>query len=93
VASAPEPMSEKAVAIGAWNVAMGIPVHIGVIAPTTGSELVHGVVTQIAKDVFGGYFIMDTDYEKGSEKLLDALAERNWKLKIRSEARQKYAEA
>jgi carbon-monoxide dehydrogenase catalytic subunit len=91
VASAPEPMSEKAVAIGAWNVAMGIPVHIGVIAPTTGSELVHGVVTQIAKDVFGGHFIMDTDYDKGSDKLLAALDERSWKLRVRSEARAKYA--
>lgn len=92
VASAPEPMSEKAVAIGAWNVAMGIPVHIGVIAPTTGSDLVHGVVTQIAKDVFGGYFIMETDYEKGTDKLLAALDERNWKLRIRSEAAAKYSE-
>jgi carbon-monoxide dehydrogenase catalytic subunit len=92
VASAPEPMSEKAVAIGAWNVAMGIPVHIGVIAPTTGSELVHGVVTQIAKDVFGGYFIMETDYAKGTDKLLAALEERSWKLRIRSAAKAKYAE-
>ncbi len=92
VASAPEPMSEKAVAIGAWNVAMGIPVHIGVIAPTTGSDLVHGVVTQIAKDVFGGYFIMETDYAKGTDKLLAALEERSWKLRIRNAAKVKYAE-
>ena len=92
VASAPEPMSEKAVAIGAWNVAMGIPVHIGVIAPVTGSDLVHGVVTQIAKDVFGGYFIMETDHTKAADKLLAALDERSWKLRIRSQAKKKYAE-
>ena len=92
VASAPEPMSEKAVAIGSWFVAMGVPVHLGVIPPTTGSDLVQGVVTQIAKDVFGGYFIMDTDYKKGTEKLLAALDERSWKLRIRSKAKQKYAE-
>lgn len=92
VASAPEPMSEKAVAIGAWNVAMGIPVHIGVIAPVTGSDLVHGVVTQIAKDVFGGYFIMETDHIKAADKLVAALDERSWKLRIRREARLKYAE-
>ena len=91
VASAPEPMSEKAVAIGAWNVAMGIPVHIGVIAPTTGSDLVHGVVTQIAKDVFGGYFIMETDYDKGTDKLLAALNERSWKLRVRGAAAVKYS--
>jgi len=92
VASAPEPMSEKAIAIGSWNVAMGIPVHIGVIAPTTGSSLVQGVLTRIAEDVFGGYYIMDTDYEKGTEKLLAALDSRVWKLRIRSQAAAKYAE-
>ncbi|MDR7868516.1 MAG: anaerobic carbon-monoxide dehydrogenase catalytic subunit [Sporomusaceae bacterium] len=91
VASAPEPMSEKAVAIGAWFVSMGVPVHIGVVAPTTGSELVHGVVTRIAEDVFGGYFIMEPDYRKGTDKLLAALGDRTWKLRIRSEARAKYA--
>lgn len=91
VASAPEPMSEKAVAIGSWFVSMGVPVHIGVIAPTTGSDLVHGVVTRIAEDVFGGYFIMEPDYLKGTEKLLAALSDRAWKLRIRSEARAKYA--
>jgi len=91
VATAPEPMSEKAVAIGAWNVAMGIPVHIGVIAPVTGSDLVHGVVTQIAKDVFGGYFIMETDHLKAADKLIAALDERSWKLRIRSAAKAKYA--
>jgi anaerobic carbon-monoxide dehydrogenase catalytic subunit len=90
VASAPEPMSEKAVAIGSWNVAMGLPVHIGVIAPVTGSDLVHGVVTQIAKDVFGGYFIMETNAEKATEKLVAALDERSWKLRIRAQAAEKY---
>jgi carbon-monoxide dehydrogenase catalytic subunit len=92
VASAPEPMSEKAVAIGSWNVAMGIPVHIGVIAPVTGSDLVHGVVTQIAKDVFGGYFIQETNAEKAVEKLVSALDERSWKLRVRAQAVEKYSE-
>ena len=92
VASAPEPMSEKAVAIGSWLVALGIPVHIGVVAPTTGSDLVQGVLTQIAGDVFGGYFIMEPDHAKGTEKLVAALDDRNWKLRIRSAAKAKYAE-
>ncbi len=91
VASAPEPMSEKAVAIGSWNVAMGIPVHIGVVAPVTGSDLVAGVLTQIAKDVFGGYFIVETDFEKAAAKLVAALDERSWKLRVRKEAVARYA--
>ena len=30
-ASAPEAMSEKAIAIGSWAVALGMPVHVGVV--------------------------------------------------------------
>ncbi|NLZ38050.1 MAG: anaerobic carbon-monoxide dehydrogenase catalytic subunit, partial [Firmicutes bacterium] len=70
VVSAPEAMSEKAVAIGCWNVAMGLPVHVGVVPPVTGSELVNGIATQIAHDVYGGYFIWETEPLAAAQKLL-----------------------
>ena len=38
VASAPEPVSEKAVAIGTWAVAAGLPTHLGVVPPVLGSK-------------------------------------------------------
>lgn len=90
VASAPEAMSEKAIAIGSWVISMGIPTHVGVLPPLEGSELVYGVTTQIARDVFGGYFIFETDPVKASEKLFDRLQKRVWKLKIHRQTAEKY---
>ncbi|MCX5893718.1 MAG: anaerobic carbon-monoxide dehydrogenase catalytic subunit, partial [Deltaproteobacteria bacterium] len=61
VASAPEATTEKAIAIGTWAVAAGLPTHVGVIPPVLGSPLVARVLTQDIKGLFGGYFIVDTD--------------------------------
>jgi len=94
IASAPEAMSEKAVAIGSWNVACGNPVHVGVIAPTVGSQLVNDVVTKVAEDVFGGFFFWETDPNKAAARMIEILEERNWKNAMRKKARQaKEAEA
>jgi len=82
VASAPEAMHEKAVSIGSWAVAMGIPTHVGVMPYIEGSQLVYGVATQIAQDVYGGYFIFEPDPVQGTRKLLEALDYRTWKLRI-----------
>jgi len=87
IASAPEAMSEKAVAIGSWNVAYGNAVHVGVIAPTTGSQLVNDVVTKVAEDVFGGFFFWEEDPNKAAKRMLEILEERNWKNAMRKKAR------
>jgi anaerobic carbon-monoxide dehydrogenase catalytic subunit len=91
VASAPEAMSEKAIAIGSWVISMGIPCHVGVMPPVEGSELVFQVTTQIARDVFGGYFIFETDYQKAGAALVDRLEKRAWKLRIHRQAAEKYS--
>ncbi len=54
VASAPEAVTEKAVAIGTWAVAAGLPTHLGVVPPVLGSKVVTQVLTSTAKDLFGG---------------------------------------
>ncbi len=90
VASAPEAMSEKAVSIGSWCVTLGIPTHVGVVPEVTGSALVDGIALQIAEDVYGGYFMWEEDPEKAAEKILGALDERAWKLKIHKQAAEKY---
>jgi carbon-monoxide dehydrogenase catalytic subunit len=90
VASAPEAMSEKAVAIGTWVIANGIPCHVGAMPPLEGSSLVWSVVTGIAHDVFGGYFILETDPQVAVEKLVAALDYRTWKLGIHRKATEKY---
>lgn len=90
VASAPEAMSEKAISIGSWVISMGIPCHVGVLPPIEGSELVYGVTTQIARDVFGGYFIFDTNPQSAAKTLLEKIEKRAWKLKIYRQTAEKY---
>ena len=89
-ASAPEAMHEKAVAIGSWAVTMGLPTHVGAMPPVEGSDLVYGVTTQIAHDVFGGNFILEVDPVIGAQKLIDALEYRTWKLNIHKKTAEKY---
>ncbi len=76
VASAAEAVSEKAVSIGAYAVAAGLPTHVGVMLPVLGSELVTQVLTDKVKGLTGGYFIVDLDPESAAEKLLAAIDER-----------------
>ncbi len=76
VATAPEAAMEKAVSIGTWAVAMGLPTHVGVVPPVTGSPLVVKVLTQAAKDLLGGYFIVEPDPVAAAGKLVAALKER-----------------
>ncbi len=93
VASAPEAMSEKAISIGSWNVAMGIPVHVGVVPPIPGSALVDGIARLVAHDVYGGFFIWETDAMKASQKLLECLDYRNWKNKVHRDTAEKFGTA
>ncbi len=76
VASAPEATTEKAISIGTWAVAAGLPTHVGVIPPVLGSATVAKVLTETAKDLFGGYFIVETDPAAAASKLVEAIKER-----------------
>ncbi len=76
VASAPEPTSEKAISIGCYAVAAGLPTHVGVMLPVTGSALVTSVLTDKVKELIGGYFIVDPDPETAADKLISAIDER-----------------
>lgn len=89
-ASAPEDMHEKAMAIGSWCVAMGLPVHVGVMPPIEGSELMYGLVTQIAHDVYGGHFMFEQDPGKAAQLITEALDYRTWKLGVHEYASKKY---
>lgn len=82
VASAPEAMSEKAVAIGTWSVALGIPTHLGTMPQVTGSAKVTELLTQTAKDLLGGYFLVELDPEVAADKLLEVIEERRQGLGI-----------
>ncbi|MBA4423938.1 MAG: carbon-monoxide dehydrogenase catalytic subunit [Syntrophus sp. (in: bacteria)] len=76
VASAAEAVSEKAVSIGIYAVAAGLPTHVGVMLPVLGSPAVTQILTDKVKDLTGGYFIVDLDPESSADKLLAAIDER-----------------
>lgn len=82
VASAPECMSEKALAIGTWAVSLGFPTHLGVIPQVLGSSVVVDVLTEKAKDLTGGYFIVETDPQAAAQKIYTAIQERRQLLGI-----------
>ena len=76
VASAAEATSEKAVSIGTYAVAAGLPTHVGVMLPVLGSPLVTQILTEKVKDLTGGYFIVELEPEAAADKLLAAIDER-----------------
>jgi carbon-monoxide dehydrogenase catalytic subunit len=80
VASAPEATTEKAISIGTWAVAAGLPTHVGVVPPVLGGPAVAKVLTEDVKGLLGGYFIVDTDPITSAEKLLGAIRDRRKEL-------------
>lgn len=76
VATAPEATTEKAISIGTWAVALGLPTHLGVVPPVLGSSLVTKVLTESIKDLVGGYFIVETDPVAAAAKLMEAIIDR-----------------
>lgn len=67
--SSPEWYSEKAVAIGVYCVASGIPVHIGTPPQITGSRLVTELAVNGLEDVVGASFLVEPDYMKAAEAI------------------------
>jgi len=67
--ASPEWYSEKAVAIGVYCVASGIPVQIGTPPQITGSKLVTDLATGGLEDVFGASFLVEPDYKVAVEKM------------------------
>jgi carbon-monoxide dehydrogenase catalytic subunit len=76
VASAPEAMSEKAVAIGTWAVALGFTTHLGVAPPVLGGKLVTKTLTETAKDLLGACFIVETDPNFAYQRIKEILTEK-----------------
>jgi len=80
VGSAPEWMTEKAVSIGTYFVASGIPVHLWPMPPITGSEKVINILTQGLKDLLGGFFFVEEDPVKTAERMEEIILERRKQL-------------
>jgi carbon-monoxide dehydrogenase catalytic subunit len=76
VGSAPEWSTEKAVAIGSYFVASGVPVHLWPMPPIFGAPKVIEILTKGAKELVGGYFFVDGDIDKTVETMEGIILER-----------------
>ena len=74
--------SEKAIAIGAYFVASGLLVVLGVPPPIYGSKLVLDVLTDKVESLTGGKFVVEPDPEKAAEIILNHIEEKRKRLGI-----------
>ncbi len=81
--SAPEWMSEKAVAIGFYFVASGALVHFNTPFPTLGSPRMHKFLTEDLEKVVGGKFLFEPDPHKAARAILAHLDRKRAELKLR----------
>jgi anaerobic carbon-monoxide dehydrogenase catalytic subunit len=82
VGSAPEWTTEKAVAIGAYFVGSGIPVHLWPLPPILGGPEVTRILTQDAKELLGGWFFVEEDPIATADRMEEIIIERRKALGI-----------
>jgi len=78
--AAPEWMSEKAVAIGAYVVGSGVFTVLGTVPAVLGSSAVVGLLTSGAKDVVGATFAVEPDPFKAAALMIDHIDSQRKKL-------------
>jgi carbon-monoxide dehydrogenase catalytic subunit len=76
VASAPEYVTEKAVAIGTWALALGVTTHVNPVPPVTGSELVTRVFTKDLEGITGGKVLIGTTPEDAAKAMIKHIDDR-----------------
>ena len=74
--SAPEWTTEKAVSIGAYFVASGVPVHLWPEPPILGAREVTEILTHTLKDLLGGWFFVEGDPQKAADQMEAIILER-----------------
>jgi carbon-monoxide dehydrogenase catalytic subunit len=76
VGSAPEWTTEKAISIGTYFAASGVPVHLGHLPPIAGSSQVISILTEGMKQLFGGFFFVQEDPLLAVEQMSQIIEER-----------------
>jgi anaerobic carbon-monoxide dehydrogenase catalytic subunit len=82
VASAPELISEKAVAIGTWALDLGVPVHVAPALRIEGGKIVKEVLTKGLENITGGVLIQEEDPDVAVEAILGKIREKRIALKL-----------
>lgn len=75
-ASAPEYVTEKAVAIGTWALALGVTTHVNPVPPVTGSELVTRIFTKDLEGITGSKVLIGTTPEDAAKAMLKHIDDR-----------------
>lgn len=81
VASAPEYMTEKAVAIGIWLLAIGITTHINPVLPVTASKFVTKFLTKDIEKVTGSRVLFEENPVKAAKEMISILKAKRKELK------------
>ena len=76
VISAPQWLEEQALADGAFALALGFTLHLGLPPLVTGSPVILDVLTKQMKDLTGGCLMVDTDVESSAKALEQVIIEK-----------------
>ncbi len=82
VGSAPEWTTEKAVSIGVYFAASGVPVHLWPAPPILGSPTVTKILTEELKGLLGGWFWVEGDVSRCVEQMEAIILKRRHALGI-----------
>jgi carbon-monoxide dehydrogenase catalytic subunit len=69
VLSAPQWLEEQALADGAFALALGLPLHLGLPPFVTGSPVAVDILTEQMKNLTGGYVIINPDAKESADTL------------------------
>ena len=76
VISAPQWLEEQALADGAFALALGFTVHLGLAPFVTGSPVALDVLTNQMKELTGGQLMVDTDIDASADALENVIMEK-----------------
>lgn len=82
VVSAPQWLEEQALADGAFALALGFPLHLGLTPFVTGSPVAVEVLTEKLKDMTGGWLMCNSDMKESAACLTAVIDEKRKKLGI-----------
>lgn len=76
VVSAPQWLEEQALADGAFALALGFPLHLGLAPFVTGSSAIVEFLTQTLKTLTGGYLFIEEDAEAAAKAFLQIIEDK-----------------
>ena len=76
VLSAAQWLEEQALADGAFGLALGLPLHLGIPPFLTGSDLAVKIFTEAMKDLTGGYLIVNDDPVESAKMFEDIIIQK-----------------